>query len=52
MMPDILKNNLLERSALSLFLQEQEIEIWTRLKTAYRHADYRLKTVTSKEENN
>ena len=34
-MPDILKNNLLEGSALSLVLQVQEIdEIWTKLKAA------------------
>ena len=36
MMPDILKNNLLEESALSLVLQVQVIdEIWARLKAAY-----------------
>ena len=44
MMPDILKNNLLEGSALSLVLQVQEIDkIWARLKAAYGNPKLLLK---------
>ena len=44
MMPDILKNNLLEGSALSLVKQVNDIdEIWIRLKSAYGDAKLLLK---------
>ena len=44
MMPDILKNNLLEGSALSLVKQVHDIdEIWIRLKSAYGDAKLLLK---------
>ena len=44
MMPDILKNNFLEGTALALVLQVQEIdEIWTKLKAAYGNPKLLLK---------
>ena len=43
-MPDILKNNLFEGTALSLVFQVQEIvEIWVRLKAAYGNPKLLLK---------
>ena len=49
MMPDILKNNLLEGGALSLFKQIRNIEeIWIRLKSAYGDAKLLLKKKISK----